>query len=285
MGLKKLKFTKMHGNGNDYIYVDCFRETVSGDEAPELARFLSDRRKGVGSDGLVLIRPSEKADCRMDMYNSDGSRGKMCGNAVRCVGKYIHDRGLARKDVVTVETLMGIRTLELDVIGGTVRSARVDMGEPDFRPSSVPMSFDGPEFIDLPISAGGREFRGSCVTAGSSHIVVYVDDPAVFDVGYYGPLLENNDIFPDRVNVNFARVLEDGSIQSRTWERGSGETMACGSGACSCLVISARLGKTGRKATVRQRGGELLIEWSSNGTIYKTGPAAFVFDGEIEVNV
>lgn len=280
-----MKFTKMHGNGNDYIYVDCFKESVAEDEAPEISRRVSNRRFGVGSDGLVLIRPSVAADCRMDMYNADGAQGRMCGNALRCVGKYAHDRGLVNKPVITVETLAGIKTLELTLKDGICVGARANMGEPDFSPAIIPMAACiKEEFVNQPVTAGDRQIYGTSLSTGPSHFVTFVDDPDAVDVEKYGKLIENHALFPDRVNVNFAQVVSDDYIKSRTWERGSGETWACGSGACAVLVVAALLGKAKRKGTVRQIGGELDILWDEETNfIYMTGPAEFVCDGVFPV--
>lgn len=274
-----MKFTKMHGNANDYIYVNCFEDVVTEADAPALSRAVSDRHKGVGSDGLVLIRPSERFDCRMDMYNADGSRGRMCGNAIRCVGKYVFDRGIIRKPYITVETLSGIKTLDIKEEGGVCVSVTVNMGPPDFNPGIIPVSSESP-FINQPLTAGGVTFHATCVNTGSSHAVIYVEDIERVDVRTFGPLIENHELFPDRINVNFAQILSDNVIKSRTWERGSGETMACGSGASACLAVSAYLGKTGREAQVVQLGGQLTIKWDEpSGDLFMTGPAAFVCDG------
>lgn len=277
-----MRFTKMHGNGNDYIYVECFTQNVREEDAPGLARMVSNRNKGIGSDGLVLMRPSQIADCKMNMYNADGSQGMMCGNAVRCIGKFLYDKGFCKNKNLTVETLNGVKILELSLNPeGTVEIIRVNMGKPDFNPASIPMNYSGKDFITMPIMAAGREFIGTCVNTGPPHLVVYVEDLDNFDADTYGPALEKHAIFPDRTNVNFVQVLSREHIKTRTWERGSDETLACGSGASASAVVSALLNKTNRAPKVTQRGGDLLIEWDEvSDDIFMTGPAAFICDGE-----
>jgi diaminopimelate epimerase len=275
-----MKFTKMHGAGNDYIYINCFEEVV--DDPASLTVKLSDRHFGIGSDGIILICPSDVADFKMRMFNSfDGSEGDMCGNGIRCVGKYVYDRGLTDKTVVTVETLAGIKTLFLNLENGVVQSVRVDMGQPSINAADIPVVTDLEKFINQPVYASDQTYRMTCVSMGNPHAVTYVEDVSVLDLPVIGPPLENNSIFPNRANIEFIQVLDDHTLKMRVWERGSGETLACGTGACASLVASVLNGKCQRRAKLVLLGGELDIEWNkTDNHIYMTGPAAFVFDGE-----
>lgn len=275
-----MKFTKMHGAGNDYIYINCFEETV--DDPAALTVRLSDRHFGVGSDGIILICPSEIADFRMRMFNSfDGSEGDMCGNGIRCVGKYVHDKGLTDKTEVTIETLAGIKTLFLNLENGVVKTVRVDMGQPSVKAPDIPVVTERPEFIDQPVSAGAHTYRMTCVSMGNPHAVTYTDDVSILDLPVIGPPLENNPLFPKRANIEFVQVIDDHTLKMRVWERGSGETLACGTGACASLVASVLNGKCRRRAKLILLGGELDIEWNeADNHVYMTGPAEFVFDGE-----
>ena len=277
-----MRFTKMQGIGNDYIYINCFEETVS--DPPTLAVRLSDRHFGVGSDGVILIEPSEIADCKMDMYNADGSRGKMCGNGIRCVGKYVYERGIARKDILTVETLSGVKTLHLDIADGKVGGVEVDMGCPILEPEKIPARFSGNTAVDLPLSVGGEEYSVTCVSMGNPHCVVFVPDTNSFPVSEIGPLFENDPHFPERVNTEFVQVLNRSEVSMRVWERGSGETLACGTGACATAVACALNGKTGRDVLVHLLGGNLKIRWDeASGTVFMKGTAEFSFDGTVEI--
>ena len=270
----------MHGAGNDYIYVNCFEERV--DDPSALAVKLSDRHFGVGGDGVILICPSDKADVRMRMFNLDGSEGKMCGNGIRCVARYAYERGIAVKTEMTVETASGIKTLYLAVENGKVLSVRVDMGEPSFICRDIPVISDMEEFIDMPVEALGRSFDITCVSMGNPHAVMFVEDTENTDVERIGRAIENHPMFPERTNVEFIEAVDEKTLRMRVWERGSGETLACGTGACASLAAAARLGICGRTAKLILLGGELIIEWSeADGHIYMTGPAEFVFDGEI----
>ena len=275
-----MRFTKMQGAGNDYVYVNCFEQTV--ENAPELARRISDRHFGVGSDGLILIAPSDKADVQMIMYNADGSRAQMCGNGIRCVGKYAHDRGLTDKTVLTVETLAGIKTLTLHLgPDGQTESVTVDMGEPELAPARIPVRADGARAVDIPIEAAGRTWRATCVSMGNPHAVIFVDDVDSLDLPKIGPEFERHALFPERTNTEFCQVLPDGALKMRVWERGAGETLACGTGACATLVAANLTEQIGRAATLKLRGGDLAISWDvQNNHIFMTGPATFVFDGE-----
>ncbi len=263
-----MKFTKMHGLGNDYIYLNCLGGAPDG--LPALAAGLSDRHFGVGGDGLICIFPSEIADFRMDMYNADGSQGQMCGNGIRCVGKYVYDKGITRKTILLVETLAGLRTLTLGVDGGRVSQVTVDMGEPVLSPSRV-------------IEVGDTPYTVTPVSMGNPHAVVYVDEPDALDLPLIGPGFEHHMSFPGRTNTEFVKVMDRHTLHVRVWERGSGETLACGTGACAVLAASAALGLTGREAVVKLRGGDLHVCWSrEDNRIYMTGPAVTVFEGEIE---
>ncbi|MCM1309299.1 MAG: diaminopimelate epimerase [Butyrivibrio sp.] len=274
-----MKFTKMQGIGNDYVYVNCFEEKA--ENPAELSVLVSDRHFGIGSDGLILIKPSDRADFYMDMYNADGSSGKMCGNGIRCVGKYVYDNGLTDKTELSVETLSGIKYLKLNVNGGKVSSVRVNMGEPVFAPSEIPVSLDGELIKDRTLSVGGREYKITCVSMGNPHCVVRVDDVDALKIEEIGPLFENNEVFPDRINTEFIRVIDENTIQMRVWERGSGETLACGTGACAAAVAAMLNGLCGGEVTVKLLGGDLKISWDRDSNIvYMEGPAEVSFTGE-----
>jgi diaminopimelate epimerase len=268
-----MRFTKMHGAGNDYVYVDLFEERV--EDAPALARAVSDRHTGVGADGLILLAPSRAADVRMIMYNADGSRAQMCGNGLRCLAKLARDRGRTRANPVRVETDSGVRTVELVGDGG-----RADMGPPSLDPAAIPVRLEGPRVTDREVEVLDRRLAITCVSMGNPHAVAYVDDVEAFDVARYGSALERHPIFPERANVEFVQVLDRGSVLQRTWERGSGETLACGTGACAVCVAGIVTGRTGSPLRIRLRGGELLPEWDGEGPVYLTGPVVEVFTGE-----
>lgn len=277
-----MKFTKMHGLGNDYIYVNCFIEKL--EKPSEVAKFVSDRHFGIGSDGLVLIMPSESCDFRMRMFNSDGSEAEMCGNAIRCVGKYVYDSGLTRKTVIKVETLAGIKVLDMVLKENKVESVTVDMGEPVLEPTRIPVNSDKRLFVSEVVFIDEREFKVTCVSMGNPHAVVYVDDVENFPLETFGPKMENNSLYPKRINAEFVQVEDEGTLKMRVWERGAGETFACGTGACAVLVSSVLNGISNRKAVVKLLGGDLIIEWNEKDNhVYMTGPAAKVFDGEIEL--
>ena len=277
-----MRFTKMHGLGNDYIYVNCFEETV--EKPVEAAKRLSDRRFGIGSDGLILICPSEVADFRMVMYNADGSQAQMCGNGIRCVGKYVYDRGLTSKTRVTVETGAGIKTLELTVAGGVVQLVRVDMGEPVWEPARIPVRSDLPRFLAQPVEVAGRTWTLSCVSMGNPHAVTFVDDVDALPLEKLGPEFENHLLFPERINTEFVQKLDGQTLKMRVWERGSGETWACGTGACAVYAAASALGCCRGRTTLQLRGGELLIDSDvHNNHIFMTGPATFVFDGTVDL--
>lgn len=277
-----MKFTKMQGIGNDYVYVNCFEEKV--ENPGKLAVRVSDRHFGIGSDGLILIKPSEKADFRMEMYNADGSEGAMCGNGIRCVGKYVYDYGLTEQTSIQVETKSGIKYLDLTVEEGKVSQVRVNMGAPELSPSGIPVLADGDKVLDAPIMVDGREYRMTCVSMGNPHAVVYLNDVKNLEIEKIGPMFEMHPCFPDRVNTEFVRVVDGHTLEMRVWERGSGETLACGTGACAVAVASILNGHVSGEVTVKLLGGDLKILWDEQENIvYMTGPAAVVFDGEIEV--
>ena len=277
-----MKFTKMQGIGNDYVYVNCFEEKV--ENPGKLAVRVSDRHFGIGSDGLILIKPSERADFCMEMYNADGSEGAMCGNGVRCVGKYVYDYGLTEQTSIQVETKSGIKYLDLTVEEGKVSQVRVNMGAPELSPSGIPVLADGDKVLDAPIMVDGREYRMTCVSMGNPHAVVYLNDVKNLEIEKIGPMFEIHPCFPDRVNTEFVRVVDGHTLEMRVWERGSGETLACGTGACAVAVASILNGHVSGEVTVKLLGGDLKILWDEQENIvYMTGPAAVVFDGEIEV--
>lgn len=277
-----MKFTKMQGLGNDYVYVNCFKETI--ENPPEMAKKVSNRNFGIGSDGLIMINPSDVADFEMEMYNADGSRSEMCGNGIRCVGKYVYDYGLTEKEHISVETLAGIKYLDLTVEDGKVKLVKVDMGSPELVPANIPIVADGDRVIDEPINVNGTEYRMTGVSMGNPHAVVYVEDVKGLDIETIGPAFENHERFPNRVNTEFVKVLDRNTVEMRVWERGSGETMACGTGACAVAVACILNGFTEDKVTVKLLGGDLQIEWDKEADkVYMTGSAEVSFDGEINL--
>ena len=276
-----MKFTKMHGIGNDYVYVNCFEETV--DDPEQVSIRVSDRHFGIGSDGLVLIMPSEKADFRMRIFNADGSEAMMCGNATRCIGKYVYDNHLTDKTNITLETNSGIKYLTLYPENGRVKTVLVDMGKAVLKPSDIPMDSELDTFIDRSVEVGGVTYNITAVSMGNPHCVTYVDDVDCLDLERIGPQFENHPLFPKRVNTEFIRIIDKHSMQMRVWERGSGETWACGTGACASAVASVLNGYFNRdeEINVKLRGGELFITYKSDGTVLMRGPAETVFTGEI----
>ena len=277
-----MRFTKMHGLGNDYVYVNCFKEKV--EHPSEVARFVSDRHFGIGSDGLIMINPSKVADFEMEMYNADGSRGEMCGNGIRCVAKYVYDYGLTDKTSISVETLGGIKYLDLTIKDGKVALVKVDMGKPELKPERIPIVSDEERVVNEPIIVGGMEYRMTGVSMGNPHVVVYVKDLEGVKIEHVGPKFEHHERFPKRVNTEFAKVLDRKTVEMRVWERGSGETLACGTGACAVAVASILNGMTEDQVTVKLLGGDLLIEWDQEADrVYMTGPATVVYDGEIAI--
>ena len=277
-----MKFTKMHGLGNDYVYVNCFEEKI--DNPPAVARFVSDRHFGIGSDGLIMINPSKTADFEMEMYNADGSRGEMCGNGIRCVAKYVYDYGLTDKTQISVETLGGIKYLDLAVEDGKVSLVKVDMGKPELEADRIPIISEREQVIDEPIEVDGKEYHMTGVSMGNPHTVIYVDDVKGLDLEKIGPKFENHERFPKRINTEFVHCIDRQTVEMRVWERGSGETLACGTGACAVAVASILNGYTEREVEIRLLGGNLQIEWNEEDKhVYMTGPATVVFDGEIEL--
>lgn len=275
-----MKFTKMQGCGNDYVYINEIINKIS--DASELARKISDRHFGVGSDGLILIKASDKADFFMDMYNSDGSRGKMCGNGIRCVAKYVYDYGLTDSEKLKIETLSGIKTLELTIENGKVSLVTVDMGSPVFDPKKIPVVSNKDMLLNEPIVVEDKEYRITCMSFGNPHAVVFVNNVEEFPVTTIGPFFENNEMFPDRVNTEFVQIINRNHIRMRVWERGSGETLACGTGACAAAVACILNGFTDNKVKVSLLGGDLDIKYDRDANfVYMTGPAVTVFEGEM----
>ncbi|WP_317368078.1 diaminopimelate epimerase [uncultured Tyzzerella sp.] len=276
-----MKFTKMQGCGNDYVYINCFEENV--EDPSELSKNMSNRNFGVGSDGLILVMPSDVADCKMRMFNSDGSESEMCGNGIRCVGKFVHDKNIVKKDIITVETLAGIKTLEFFKDDkGAVLDVKVNMGCPIFNPKDIPVISDEEIVKNLKLKALDKEFIFTCLSMGNPHAITFVDDVDNFDVDKYGSILESNPAFPKRANIEFVEVLDNNNLKMRVFERGSGETFACGTGTCATVVASFLNGKCHREnVDVKLLGGTLNISWSQeDNNVYMTGPARFVFEGD-----
>ena len=276
-----MKFTKMHGCGNDYVYINCFEEKVANPE--KLAQAMSDRHFGIGSDGIVLIMPSEVADCRMRMFNADGSEAEMCGNASRCVGKYVYDRGIVKKNPVRLETMCGIKVIEVHTDAeGKAETLTVDMGEPILAPKDIPVVADSEPVVDLTLSSCDKDFDFTCVSMGNPHAVTFIDTPVKeFEVEKYGPSLEVDSHFPRKANIEFVEIVDETHLRMRVWERGTGETLACGTGTCATVVASNIKGICPRvPVEVELVGGKLTIEWKpEDNHVYMTGPATFVFDG------
>ncbi len=274
-----MKFTKMHGCGNDYIYVDAFKEHIN--DPAKAAIVLSDRHKGIGSDGLILVAPSDVADVRMIMYNADGSEGAMCGNGIRCVGKFFYDKGMTDKEEITVETKSGIKTLTFTIEDNKVSKVKVDMGAPILKAKDIPATFDKEEIINEPIDVDGKTYNITAVSMGNPHAVTFVNDAASLKLTEIGPKFENHPMFPDRVNTEFVQILNRNEVNMRVWERGSGETFACGTGTCATVVASVLNGHTDEHVTVHLLGGDLELFYDrANDTVWMTGPATTVFEGE-----
>ncbi len=278
-----MKFTKMQGIGNDYIYVDCFRESVP--DPGKVSVKVSDRHFGIGGDGLVLIMPSEKADFRMRMFNADGSEGMMCGNASRCIGKYVYDNGLTDKTEITLETKSGIKHLRLFPENGAVKTVEVDMGEAILVPREIPMNAEGDSFINKPVTVNGREYNITAVSMGNPHAVIFTKEIDGLDLEKTGPAFENHSLFPERVNTEFCEIIDSSVIKMRVWERGSGETWACGTGACASAVAAVLNGfcKRDEEITLKLRGGDLKITYKSDNRVIMRGGAETVFTGEIDI--
>lgn len=279
----KLHFTKMHGTGNDYVYVNLFTETVENPE--QLSIQISDRHFGIGSDGLILIAPSEVADCRMIMFNADGSEGAMCGNGIRCVAKYAYEHGIAKDTHMRIETKSGIKTLELTVEEGIVTYVQVNMGQAILKPENIPVKADGNDFVDREISVDGKEYKVTCVSMGNPHCVVFTEGIDDLELEKIGPKFENHELFPDRINTEFVEIIDEHTVKMRVWERGSGETISCGTGTCAVTVASVLNGycKRGEEVEVQIRGGRLYDTWLDSGEVLMKGPATAVFEGEIEI--
>lgn len=274
-----MKFTKMQGLGNDYVYVNGFNEKI--ENPSKLAKKVSDRHFGIGSDGLILINPSRIADFEMEMYNADGSRGEMCGNGIRCVAKYVYDYGLTDKTQISIETLGGIKSLDLTIQDGKAVQIKVDMGKPILKPSEIPIVAEGENVISEPIIVDGLEYKMTGISMGNPHTVIYMDDIDNLKIEKIGPKFEKHERFPNRINTEFVKVVDRQTVQMRVWERGSGETLACGTGACAVAVACILNGLTEDRVTVKLLGGDLFIEWDrEKDTVYMTGPAEVVFDGE-----
>lgn len=278
-----MRFTKMQGAGNDYIYVNCFEETV--ENPAETAIRVSDRHFGIGADGLVLIKPSDKADFCMDIYNADGSRAKMCGNATRCVAKYVYDNHMTDRDEITLETLSGIKVIKMTIRNGKAVAARVNMGAPILEGAKIPTKFNGETVVSQKLTIRENDYAVTCVSMGNPHCIVYTDNVQGLDLPRIGPCFENHPMFPDRINTEFIRVVSETELDMRVWERGSGETLACGTGACAATVAAVLNGfcKRGTEVQVNLRGGTLYINWTESGEVYMTGPAETVCTGTIDI--
>jgi diaminopimelate epimerase len=275
-----LRFAKLHGTANDFVYVDA-REGFPGDPAALASRFC-DRHRGIGADGLILLLPSTAADCRMAIYNGDGSRAEMCGNGIRGFAKFVHDRGLVKANPLRVETDAGVKTVGSELVGGRVARVTVDMGTPEWEGRRIPVAADG-EVVERPLDVAGRSWAVTCLSMGNPHCVVFVDDPAALSLTDIGPSFERHPFFPQRVNTEFVAVASSERLLMRVWERGAGETLACGTGACAAAVAAARTGRTGRRVIVALRGGELEIDWRADDHVVMTGDAVEVYEGRIEV--
>ena len=278
------KFTKMHGAGNDYVYINCFEEKVNDPCAVSI--LLSDRHKGIGGDGLVLICPSETADAKMRMFNLDGSEGMMCGNAIRCVSKFLYDNNIAHKNVITIETKSGIKTIEIKSENDRFISARVNMGKAILEPEKIPMKYEGESFINKPVSVNGKEYLATAVSMGNPHCVIFMDDVKKLDIEKIGPAFENHPLFPDRVNTEFIRIIDRNNIEMRVWERGSGETLACGTGSCAAVAACVLNGFSDydEPVNVHLRGGILTDTYKKDGTVFMEGSATKVFEGIIDTD-
>ncbi|MBQ7359960.1 MAG: diaminopimelate epimerase [Lachnospiraceae bacterium] len=279
-----MKFTKMHGLGNDYIYVDGSKEQIPTEKKPEIVRKLSDRHFGIGGDGVIFINPSDEADFEMEMYNADGSRAEMCGNGIRCVAKFVYDKGLTDKKCITIVSAGKVKTLNLTIHGKKVELVKVNMGEPELAAVNVPVLADTEQVIDQPIWVQDKEYRMTCVSMGNPHAIVFMDGVKEMDLEAIGPYFENHARFPKRTNTEFVQVLDRNTVLMRVWERGTGETLACGTGASATAVACILNGLTEEQVTVKLLGGDLEIYWDrKDNCVYMTGPAETVFEGEVEI--
>ncbi|MDE6701642.1 MAG: diaminopimelate epimerase [Acetatifactor sp.] len=287
-----MRFTKMQGCGNDYVYVNGFEEKLPAEKKPEIVRQLSDRHFGIGGDGVIFINPAREADFEMEMFNADGTRAEMCGNGIRCVAKFVYDKGLTDSEHISIVSAGKVKYLDLTVEGkddvsrGAVTRVRVNMGSPILQPEQIPVVAEGEQAVDEPILVDDREYRMTCVSMGNPHAVVFMEDVENLKIEQIGPLFENHERFPRRTNTEFVEILDRQHVFMRVWERGTGETLACGTGCCATAVACVLNGLTEEKITVRLLGGEILIEWDrEQNLIFMTGPAVTVFEGEVEINV
>ena len=277
-----MKFTKMQGCGNDYVYINGFEEKIEQEKKPDLVRYLSERHFGIGSDGVIFINPSEIADFEMEMYNADGSRSEMCGNGIRCVAKYVFDKKMVDRNEFTIESFGKIKDITIIEEAGTAKLIKVGMGSPQLRTEEIPAVYDADTIIAKPIDVDGTIWEGTCVSMGNPHVVLFVDDVKTLDLEAIGPKFENHPMFPNRTNTEFVKVIDENTVEMRVWERGTGETLACGTGCCATAVACVLNNKTKDKVLVKVLGGEILVEWDKeNNEVYMTGPGEFVFEGEI----
>lgn len=277
-----MKFAKMQGCGNDYVYINGFEEHIETEKKPDLVRRLSERHFGIGSDGVIFINPSDIADFEMEMYNADGSRSEMCGNGIRCVAKYVFDKKMTKQREFTIESFGKIKYITIIEENQKAKLIKVGMGSPELRTEMIPAVYDSETIIAKPIEVDGKVWEGTCVSMGNPHVVLFVDDVATMDLESIGPKFENHKMFPNRTNTEFVKVLDENTVEMRVWERGTGETLACGTGCCATAVACILNEKTGNKVLVKVLGGEILVEWDrEKNEIYMTGPGEFVFEGEI----
>ena len=277
-----MKFTKMQGCGNDYVYINGFEEKIEQEKKPDLVRRLSERHFGIGSDGVIFINPSEIADFEMEMYNADGSRSEMCGNGIRCVAKYVFDKKMVNRNEFTIESFGKIKDITIIEEAGVAKLIKVGMGSPQLRTEEIPAVYDADTIIAKPIDVDGTIWEGTCVSMGNPHVVLFVDDVKKLDLENIGPKFENHPMFPNRTNTEFVKVIDENTVEMRVWERGTGETLACGTGCCATAVACVLNNKTKDKVLVKVLGGEILVEWDKeNNEVYMTGPGEFVFEGEI----
>ena len=279
-----MKFTKMHGCGNDYVYVNGFVEKIPQEKKPDIVRKLSDRHFGIGGDGVIFINPSEEAEFEMEMYNADGSRSEMCGNGIRCVGKFVYDKGLTDKTEISVISAGKVKYLTLHTENGKVSTVRVNMGEPEFVAENVPVISSNEQVVDEDIEVNGQTYKMTCVSMGNPHAVVFINDTDKLEIEKIGPYFENHERFPRRTNTEFVQVVDRNYVKMRVWERGTGETLACGTGCCATAAACVLNGLTENRVTVEVLGGKILIEWNrEENLIFMTGPAETIFEGEVEI--
>ncbi len=279
-----MKFTKMQGCGNDYVYVDGAKEIIPLEDKPQLVRRLSDRHFGIGGDGVIFINPAEEADFEMEMYNADGTRSEMCGNGIRCVAKFVYDKGLTDKTSLSIVSCGKIKYIDLTVEEGKVSLVKVNMGAPILKAAEVPVISQNEQVIDEAIEVEGKEYKMTCVSMGNPHAIVFMDNVADLEIEKIGPYFENHERFPNRTNTEFIRIIDEHTVEMRVWERGTGETLACGTGACATVVACVLNGLTKEEVTVKLLGGDLKIKWDrEENLVYMTGPAEIVFEGEVQI--